>query len=87
MGAPVAVVSPGRGKIAGIDDGVGDPSGRQHSGKASDHGNIQRLRVTLSAKRLTSSGIKNTVSKIAIGSDGLEGLLDLIGFHGRPPLG
>ena len=51
------MVSPGRGKITGIDDGVGDPSGRQHSGKASDHGNIQRLRVTLSTEGLASSCI------------------------------
>ena len=86
-GLSVAMVSPGRGKIAGIDDGVGDPSGRQHSGKASDYGNIERLRVALSMKRLTRSSINNTVGKIAIGLDGLEGLLDLIGFHGRPPLG
>ena len=86
-GLSVAMVSPGRGKITGIDNSVGDPSGRQHSGKTSDYGNIQRLRVTLSMKRLTRSSINNTVGKIAIGLDGLEGLLDLIGFHGRPPLG
>ena len=81
------MVSPSRGKITGIDNGVGDPSGRQHAGKTSDYGNVQRLRMAPSAKRLTSSGIKNTIGKIAIGLDGLEGLLDLVGFHGRPPLG
>lgn len=81
------MVSPGRGKITGIDNSVGDPSGRQHSGKTSDYGNIQRLRVTLSTKWLTRSGIKDTIGKIAIGLDGLEGLFDLVGFHDRPPLG
>lgn len=40
-GLSVAMVSPGRGKITGIDNSVGDPSGRQHSGKTSDYGNIQ----------------------------------------------
>lgn len=43
--------------------------------------------MSLSMKRLASRSINNTVGKIAIGLDGLEGLLDLIGFHGRPPLG
>ena len=43
--------------------------------------------MALSMKRLTRSGIKDAICKIAIGLDGLEGLLDLIGFNGRPPLG
>ena len=43
--------------------------------------------MTPFAKRLAFSCIKNAIGKIAIGLDGLEGLLDLIGFHGRPPLG
>ena len=81
------MVSPGRGKITGIDDGVGDPSGRQHSDKTPDYGNVQRLRVTLSTKGLACGSIKNAIGKIAISLDGLEGLLDLIGFHGRPPPG
>ena len=81
------MVSPSGGKIAGIDNGVGDPSGRQYSGKTSDYGYIQGLRMSLSMKRLASRSINNAVGKIAIGLDGLEGLLDLVGFHGRPPLG